>query len=367
MNTLICALQFGSARINAAAAIRDEQGNIRIIATESEVVQALHHNRITQVEEVASRTRQLMQRLNAQLRPQEKRSVDAAYVGANIITPEITAAVRQAGIRMAGQTAMAQASARILTTEERQQGCLLVDMGQQHTTVSIYADGALKHLAVIPLGGDVVSSDITTYTLPDGRRLTFNEAENVKCQWSNAADDNSAPPVRPGGILPIAQHKLNTIVMCRYEEIAANIAHQVKLAGIKDLRRLACIVIGGPTAQRGLSALLCRRLEIDKIEIRSYSGIQALLDLCTMSCEKIEEPIIPLFEEPEAETTSRPEARASEADKRPNRPAAGNPTADKQPDAPHAETPTESEEEEKRPWGLKTIFKDLFGGVEDGK
>ena len=62
----------------------------------------------------------------------------------------------------------------LLTSEEKRLGCMLVDMGAETTTVSIYKDGSLRYFATLPMGGRNITRDITSLSLLEER------AEDIK-------------------------------------------------------------------------------------------------------------------------------------------------------------------------------------------
>jgi cell division protein FtsA len=174
-------------------------------------------------------------------------------------------------------------------------------MGAGTTTVSIYKGGELKHLAVIPLGGECVTLDIQS------AGCTNDDAERIKCDWSDVSQE--VTPESPAGnapsamfaerALPIPQSKLNNIALCRYEEIAANIEHQIEASGFKDQLKAGCILTGGAAYQNGITALLLRRLSMTHIETRAYresaqigsdhklhlTNLLSLLSSCTDDCQ----------------------------------------------------------------------------------
>lgn len=351
ITTLTCAFEFGTSSINAIAARRDADGQVTVLAIESEPANGcVRHGCIQNIEEAAAKIKHLAQKLGNRLSSQESIGIGKAYVGVagisihsmphnttlhlgeeseitletlNILrqqsmnTPlqgydlydveamyynidgrdcwnpigalgtEITAynqliigrshlkrnlqaTMDRAGIEIAGFIALPLVTSHILTDIEKQQGCVLVNFGAATTTVAIYKQ-TLRHLAVIPLGGDVVTLDIMSCG------LRHNEAENAKVKWSSAYP-NDANDLRPSAIeqeaigMEIAQ--LNNIVQCRYEEIIANIKHQIDLSGISEEINGGSIITGGAAVQKGLSTLLSQQLNMG-VKTRTYTNITA--------------------------------------------------------------------------------------------
>lgn len=305
---IICAIQIGSSRILAIAASKDvRNGQLSNIQIESEPARdCISHGCITNVEQAAGHFRSLIQKLSNRMRA----TISSAYLGIGgmslhslIQLPSVQlpdydvlaseaidgnqyqltigqkhlrqramAAMERAGLRVADVIALPQATACILNDIERQHGCVLVDMGAGTTTVAIYKNNDLRHLAVIPLGGDSVSYDIQS------AGCSYDDAERIKIEWSNVAQEinsessaNSSASMFADKALPFPLSKLNNIAFCRYEEIAANIQHQIEQSGLKGQLDAGCIVTGGAAMQSGLTALLGRTLGVSHVEIRAYS------------------------------------------------------------------------------------------------
>lgn len=306
---IICAIQIGSSSILAVAADKDvRNGSLSNIQIESEPARdCISHGCVVNVEKTAMHLRSLIQKLGNRMRA----TLSRAYVGIggmsmqslvqlpsvqlpdyDILASEaisgnryqltiaqkfvrqgVLAAMERAGIGVAEIIALPQATATILTEGERQRGCVLVDIGAGTTTVSIYKDNDLRHLAVIPLGGESVTLDIQS------AGCSRDDAERIKLEWSNVGHQGTADSASAAHAtalfadkaLPFPQSKLNQIALCRYEEIAANVQHQIELSGLKDQLEAGCVLTGGASMQSGLSSLLQRCLSVGRVETRAYS------------------------------------------------------------------------------------------------
>ena len=86
------------------------------------------------------------------------------------------------------------AAEAVLTDEERELGVVLIDVGGGTTDIAIYHDGAVKHTAVIGLGGNHVTNDIAA-----GLRTPFNDAERIKqrhgCARASMVNDDETVEV----------------------------------------------------------------------------------------------------------------------------------------------------------------------------
>ncbi len=121
----------------------------------------------------------------------------------------------------------------LLSQEERQLGCMLVDMGAQTTTISIYKDRALQYLATLPLGSQNITRDIAM-----GLNIIEERAEMAKCHQGNAMADSMESASDENA-------KINCYVQARIGEINANIYAQIGYAGFKPTDLAGGIIITG--------------------------------------------------------------------------------------------------------------------------
>lgn len=118
----------------------------------------------------------------------------------------------------------------LLSPDDRQVGCALVDFGAETTTVAIYKDGAMAFLATLPMGSRLITLD-----LMGGLRLTEAAAEDFKLRLGNLGDPSDEPNAE----------EVNNYVRARAGEIAANIVHQIELSGFGPEDLGAGIVLTG--------------------------------------------------------------------------------------------------------------------------
>lgn len=136
----------------------------------------------------------------------------------------------------------------ILTPEEKRLGCMLVDMGAETTTVSIYQKGALHYLATLPMGGRNISRDISSLGVVDAK------AEEIKITTGNALVEHDIATLNINGL---KLSEISNLVVARSEEIVANIIEQIEYAGIKDSDLPGGIIcIGGGFRLKGMLELL---------------------------------------------------------------------------------------------------------------
>ncbi len=159
------------------------------------------------------------------------------------------------GLRINGFVVTALSTAQvILSSEEKRLGCMLVDMGAETTTVSIYKDGALKYFATLPLGGRNITRDITNLSVLEER------AEDIKITSGNAMPRETPSSLNMNGI---KMSEVSNIIVARSEEIVANVVEQIRYAGLKDNDMPGGLVcIGGGMNLNGMLVLLARQTDL---------------------------------------------------------------------------------------------------------
>ncbi|MBR5087448.1 MAG: cell division protein FtsA [Muribaculaceae bacterium] len=146
----------------------------------------------------------------------------------------------------------------ILEASEKSLGCMLVDLGAETTTVSIYKDGSLVYLTTLPMGGRNITRDITT-----GLNILEDTAERVKKNISNPLDKN----VEHVSIEGVSSSDAANYIVARTGELIANIKQQIQYAGVKIVDLHNIVLIGGGAQLQGFA----RRLE-DEVKLRVRVG-----------------------------------------------------------------------------------------------
>lgn len=135
-----------------------------------------------------------------------------------------------------------------LTEQEKKLGCMLVDLGAETTTVTIYSRGNLVYFATLPLGGRNITRDLMSL------QELEETAEDFKINFGNAIAPSSPSMANVG------RHKqsdISNIVVPRAEEIVANIVEQVRYAGLteKDIPE-GIVLCGGGARLNGIMELI---------------------------------------------------------------------------------------------------------------
>lgn len=172
------------------------------------------------------------------------------------------------GIKVEGLVVTALAYGHlILTSDEKRLGCMMVDMGAETTTVTIYKDGCLQYFATLPLGGRNITRDITSL------HVLEEKAEEIKLQSGKAIINESGSSLNINGIKQI---DINNLVAARSEEIVANIVEQMEYARLGEAKLPGGIIcIGGAARMPEMLELLRKQsgLPVRRGELPDYVKI----------------------------------------------------------------------------------------------
>ncbi|MDR0892954.1 MAG: cell division protein FtsA [Mediterranea sp.] len=152
----------------------------------------------------------------------------------------------------------------LLTENERRSGCALVDFGADTTTLVVYKNDILRYLAVLPLGGNNITRDLTTLNIEE------EEAERLKKRYGDACyeeDPEQEPALceRMDGGHPIKVAELNNIIEARAEEIVANVWHQLQLSGYEEKLMAGVVFTGGAANLKNLDEMVRKRQKVEKL------------------------------------------------------------------------------------------------------
>lgn len=183
----------------------------------------------------------------------------------HIITGQITAAkniykcVKRAELETAGLFLEPLASsAAVLTEEETEAGVVLVDIGGGTTDIAIFQDRVIRHTAVIPYGGNVITEDIRS-----GCSIIRKHAELLKTKFGSAvASENldseivSIPGLRGHSPREISVKNLAHIIQARMEEIIELVYYEIKNSGLENKLAAGIVVTGGGAQLRHIVQLI---------------------------------------------------------------------------------------------------------------
>ncbi|MCK5727835.1 MAG: cell division protein FtsA [Methylococcales bacterium] len=145
----------------------------------------------------------------------------------------------------------------VLTDDEKELGVLLCDIGGGTTDIAIFADGAIKHTAVIPIAGDQVTNDIAV-----ALRTPTKNAEQIKCQYAcalttltNDEELIEVPSIGERSPRNISTKNLSEVVEPRYEELMLLVQAELRRSGYEDLITAGVVFTGGSSKVKGLAQL----------------------------------------------------------------------------------------------------------------
>jgi len=141
-----------------------------------------------------------------------------------------------------------------LDEDELREGVALVDIGGGTTDVAIFLDKIIRHTAVIPFGGNVITKDIKT-----GLSILEKQAELLKIKFGSAmyTEDQenvmvSIPGLRGREPKEIAVKNLSEIIGSRYKEIIDLVYHEIKVSGYENKLMTGIVLTGGGAQIRNL-------------------------------------------------------------------------------------------------------------------
>ncbi|MDB5282826.1 MAG: cell division protein FtsA [Bacteroidota bacterium] len=183
----------------------------------------------------------------------------------HIITGKVAAAqnikkcVERSGLQMLGLILEPLASsASVLHDDEMEAGVVLVDIGGGTTDVAIFKDGIIRHTAVIPFAGNIITEDIM-----EGCKLLRPQAEKLKVAFGSALPNEtheneiiSIPGIAGRDRKEISMRTLACVINARMEEIFAQVYFEIKSSGYSNSLNAGVVVTGGGSQLKHLKQLV---------------------------------------------------------------------------------------------------------------
>ena len=145
----------------------------------------------------------------------------------------------------------------VLSDEEKEAGIVLVDIGGGTTDIAIFQDGIIRHTAVIPFGGNIITNDIK-----EGCQIMQRHAEALKIKYGSAsASENKEnevvciPGLRGREPKEITLKNLSSIIQARMEEIIELVNYEIKNSGYSKKLIGGIVVTGGGAQLKHLTQL----------------------------------------------------------------------------------------------------------------
>ncbi len=153
----------------------------------------------------------------------------------------------------------------VLSDEEKEAGVVLVDIGGGTTDVAIFYDGIIRHTAVIPFGGNIITDDIK-----EGCGIIKTQAEQLKVKFGSALSQEnqeneiiSIPGLRGRPHKEISVKFLAQIIQARMEEILEFVLFEIKSSGYERKLAAGVVVTGGGSLLKHLPQLIMLTTGLD--------------------------------------------------------------------------------------------------------
>ena len=173
-------------------------------------------------------------------------------------------------------------SLALLTTEQKELGSLVIDIGGGTTDYVVYANGIIKHTGVLAVGGDHISNDLAY-----GLKVPLSRAEQLKIEHGSAilgeTDKGQTHTIANEHGLPLKtvnREHLRRIMSVRLEEIFQLIGQDLEQAGALDYLRAGVLLSGGGARIPSIAQLAEQVLQmpVSLGKANSISGLKSALD-----------------------------------------------------------------------------------------
>ncbi|HOK25384.1 MAG TPA: cell division protein FtsA [Bacteroidales bacterium] len=187
-------------------------------------------------------------------------------IGQVAAAKNIEKCIRKAGLSVKDMILEPLASSdACLTEDEKEAGVALVDIGGGTTDIAVYYDNIIRHTAVIPFGGNVITNDIK-----EGCQILHRYAEQLKIQYGSALGDLAPddkvvaiPGISGRDPKEISFKSLAYIIQSRMEEIIDAIYFEIQNSGYADKLAAGMVITGGGAMLRHLPQLMKFKTAMD--------------------------------------------------------------------------------------------------------
>ncbi len=180
-----------------------------------------------------------------------------AVIGQKGYNERLNDTVRRVMVKDAGQRFAPLTTARILTTKlDREKGCVVIDFGAETTTVVVIKNNMMHHAAVIPMGGKVITHDLTLLN------MSTLSADLLKRKLGSALVDKSDRTIvndvstAEGEKTSVELVKANQVIQARIDEIMDLVCMEIYKSGYWDNLPQGVIITGGASKLKNLKELI---------------------------------------------------------------------------------------------------------------
>jgi cell division protein FtsA len=180
-------------------------------------------------------------------------------IGQTAAAKNIYRCVRRAGLEVVDLILEPIASAEsVLSEDEKEAGVVLVDIGGGTSDIAIFHENVIRHTAVVPLGGNIITEDIK-----EGCSIVKKNAEELKVKFGSAlAVENRDEEIVTIPGLPgrppkeISMKNLASIIQARMEEIVEYVYFEIKNSGYEKKLYAGIVITGGGALLKHLAQLV---------------------------------------------------------------------------------------------------------------
>ena len=205
----------------------------------------------------------------------------------HIVTGAVTSAqniiksVNRAGLHVIDIILQPLASSEaVLTSDEKELGVAVVDIGGGTTDIATFVNGSLWHTAVLGIGGNHLTNDVAV-----GLRTPASEAEKIKVKYgcaltSMVKEDETIEVPSVGGRPPrvVSRQVLSEIIEPRAEEIFSLVQRELKKTGYEELVASGAVITGGASIMEGMTEVAERIMDMP-VRRGMPSNIGGLVDM----------------------------------------------------------------------------------------
>lgn len=178
--------------------------------------------------------------------------------GAQTAAENVVKCVRRCGLEVDALVLHPLASSHaVLTPDEKELGVVLVDVGAGVTDVAIYTGGSIRHTAIIPIAGELITSDIAM-----ALRTPTKDAEDIKIEHGVAkqllagVDERlEVPGLGDRGPRMLSRQALAGVIEPRVEEIFSLVQQVVRDSGYEEVLSSGVVLTGGASLMPGMVEL----------------------------------------------------------------------------------------------------------------
>ena len=185
-------------------------------------------------------------------------------VRVHIVTGAVSAAqnvvkcVRRCGLEVSDLILQPLASSlSVLTSDERELGAALVDIGGGTTDIAIFTGGAIRHTSVIPIAGDQITNDIAM-----ALRTPIPDAEEIKLRYgvakevlAESADRIEIPGIGDRAPRLLSRQALAAVIEPRVEELFTLVQKALRESGYEEMLASGVVLTGGTALLPGIVEL----------------------------------------------------------------------------------------------------------------